>query len=29
MSGIDLINVVKRFGALTIIDKLNLAIAEG
>ncbi|MCT7666194.1 ABC transporter ATP-binding protein [Shinella kummerowiae] len=29
MSGIDLINVVKRFGALTVIDGVNLEIAEG
>jgi multiple sugar transport system ATP-binding protein len=29
MSGIALTNVVKRFGALTVIDKVNLSVAEG
>ena len=29
MSGIDLVNVVKRFGALTVIDGVDLSIAEG
>ncbi len=29
MSGIDLVNVVKRFGMLTVIDGVDLSIAEG
>ncbi|HEV7322177.1 MAG TPA: sn-glycerol-3-phosphate ABC transporter ATP-binding protein UgpC [Ensifer sp.] len=29
MSGIALTNVVKRFGALTVIDKVNLTVGEG
>src|SRR5690606_33504959 len=29
MSGIDRINVVKRFGALTVINGVNLSIEEG
>ncbi|OCP15614.1 ABC transporter ATP-binding protein [Ensifer sp. LC163] len=29
MSGIDLTDVVKRFGALTVIDKVNLRVGEG
>ena len=29
MSGIDLTDVVKRFGALTVIDKVNLKVGEG